>query len=123
MNLISGYDTFARNLFGVLQMQEIVEVAERPRDQNGRFTSGPPIPFDVVRDYFYDHLQPEVREGLRAMAKHLDGLERFSTSIRAAVHAGSVFAIPRDGEVRYIDAMSGDNMVKLPDDTVSKVKP
>jgi len=91
MNLISGYDTFARNIFGVLQMQEIVETADKAG-----------ATFASVRDYFYDHLQPEVQEGLRAMAKHLDGLERFSTSIRAAVNAGSVFAIPSDAPVQVL---------------------
>jgi hypothetical protein len=73
MNLISGYDTFARSLFGVLQIEEILATADKAGAH-----------FADVRDHFYDRIGSGAQEGLRAMAKHLDGLPRVSQAFPQA---------------------------------------
>ncbi len=59
--LVDGYESFARALFGVFEMPNILETADR---------SG--ASFAMVRDHIFEtRLKPEVRSWFRALARRL----------------------------------------------------
>ena len=58
--LSGGYDSFARNIFGVQHCGEIAAHCERPGQ------------FEQVRDFAFDQLPAEQKEGLLGFARALD---------------------------------------------------
>jgi hypothetical protein len=59
--LIHPYESFARDIFGVLEMPQLLAIAEQNR-----------ISFAMARDYCFEHkLDPRVREELRRLARAL----------------------------------------------------
>lgn len=71
-HVIIPFDTAARDLFGVMHMERILQQAEQSRRE-----------FLVMRDEIYDlGLPEEARQALRRLAIHLDKMARAERELK-----------------------------------------